>query len=719
MAQSGSDLGRHMATVAAALLGAPNERLSAKGKPRYGTNGSLEVNLEKATFYDFEEESGGGLLDLIKRVKGFEGRAAFDWMREIGCDIEAPGEPRKANGHANGNGVDHHPNAPDADQEPAREPEPPRGKREVEATYDYVDEAGTLLFQTQRIVFRLPDGSYETDAKTGKRRKTFTQRRPEGRDQFVYNLNGVRIVPYRLPEVIEALSEGRDVFVCEGEKKADLLWSMTVPATCNPMGAGKWPESFNDIFQGARLVGLPDNDEAGRKHVATIAAALKGIADFRVLDLPGLPPKGDVVEWHAAGGTADQLYELAEHAKPWAPAPAAPQRFRLRPFGQVAVAAGPRYLVRGLIPLTGIIVVWGPPKCGKSFAVHDMLMHVALSWPYRGRKVVAGAVVTLVLEGESGYSTRAAAFRLRRLAGHVGEVPFYDIVTRLDLVADHAVLIADIRLQLGEVRPVAVVIDTLNRSLRGSESSDQDMGAYVKAADVIREAFDCAVIIIHHCGIEATRPRGHSSLTGAADAQLSVRRDPANNVVMAVEFMKDGPTGDKIVSRLDKVEVGHEPDGYPITSCVVSALSDDDAAAAAKGEYGFKVRDTQSVPEETLFRALMQAVDERGVVPPSELELPRSIAKVVEYKHVREIFRSKMLQVDEDPRQHEANLKKQMQRAGTSLKKFALIGAKHPWVWWTGKPVRSDRGLIAGPPAALTIPQGDLPADAADLLDGV
>jgi len=98
--------------------------------------------------------------------------------------------------------------------------------------------------------------------------------------------------------------------------------------------------------------------------------------------------------------------------------------------------------------------------------------------------------------------------------------------------------------------PVAVVLDTLNRSLRGSESSDEDMSAYVNAADALREAFQCAVVIVHHCGIDGTRPRGHTSLTGAVEAQLAVKRDTANQVIVSVEHMKDGPEGDVIAFRL-------------------------------------------------------------------------------------------------------------------------------------------------------------------------
>src|SRR5262245_44738889 len=131
--------------------------------------------------------------------------------------------------------------------------------------------------------------------------------------------------------------------------------------------------------------------------------------------------------------------------------------------------------------------------------------------------------------------------------------------TRLDLVRDHTGLIASIQGQ--SETPVLVLLDTLNRSLRGSESSDEDMTAYVRAADAIREAFECAVLIVHHCGVDANRPRGHTSLTGTADAQLAVKRDAANNVIVTVEHMKDGAEGAIVVSRLERVEIGTDEDG--------------------------------------------------------------------------------------------------------------------------------------------------------------
>ena len=202
-------------------------------------------------------------------------------------------------------------------------------------------------------------------------------------------------------------------------------------------------------------------------------------------------------------------------------------RFRLRAFNNITVGSERVYLVKGIIPRTGLVVVWGPPKCGKSFWTFDLVMHPALAWDYRGRRVQHGAVVYLALEGGKGFEARIEAFRQRHLSEDPDEVPFFLIADALNLVKDHPELIGCIRLQAKGNLPVAVVIDTLNRSLAGSESDDKDMAAYIRAADAIRHAFGCVVIIVHHCGVDATRPRGHTSLIGAVDAQLAVKRDAA------------------------------------------------------------------------------------------------------------------------------------------------------------------------------------------------
>jgi AAA domain len=242
--------------------------------------------------------------------------------------------------------------------------------------------------------------------------------------------------------------------------------------------------------------------------------------------------------------------------------------FKLMPFNELVPGTEPPYLVKGLIPRVGLTVVWGPPKCGKSFWTFDLVMHVALGWEFRTRRTKQGLVVYCAFEGADGFKARVEAFRRHYGLSKEQAVDFYLVAARANLITDHPALIEAI---VGRVskNPVVVVLDTLNRSLQGSESKDEDMAAYVKAADAIREKFECAVIIVHHCGVDATRPRGHTSLGGAADAQLAVQRDPAGNIFVEVEWMKDGPEGDSVISKLQTADVGTDSDGDTITSCVV------------------------------------------------------------------------------------------------------------------------------------------------------
>jgi putative DNA primase/helicase len=174
-------------------------------------------------------------------------------------------------------------------------------------TYPYRDEEGNLLFECVR--YRNP--------------KRFAQRRPDGKGGFVWNLQGIRRVPYLLPELLAA-DPAEIVLVVEGEKDVDRLRSLQFVATCNPMGAGKWLPEYADHFAGRRVCILLDNDQAGREHGQQVARSLFGVAaEVQVLELPGLPEKGDASDWLDRGGTCDELGRLIYNAPRWTP-PQAP-----------------------------------------------------------------------------------------------------------------------------------------------------------------------------------------------------------------------------------------------------------------------------------------------------------------------------------------------------------------------------------------------------------
>jgi hypothetical protein len=179
-----------------------------------------------------------------------------------------------------------------------------RQRDAVVAEYEYRDETGKLLFVVER---RSP--------------KNFLQKKPAPGGGWEYRLNGVRRVPFRLPELLEGVARNRWCVIVEGEKDALALVERGFVATTNAAGAGKWRDEFGPFFAGAKVAVIGDNDKAGRAHVEQVCEALSCIAStVRVVQLPDLPEHGDPFDWFAAGGETSELRRLIEGAPEWEPA---------------------------------------------------------------------------------------------------------------------------------------------------------------------------------------------------------------------------------------------------------------------------------------------------------------------------------------------------------------------------------------------------------------
>jgi DNA primase len=98
--------------------------------------------------------------------------------------------------------------------------------------------------------------------------------------------------------------------VVEGEKDVHSLETLNLVATSASGGAGKWRPEYSESLKGRLVIVIPDNDDPGRAHAKQVVESLAKVATPRLLELPGLPPKGDVTDWIAAGGTRDKLAEL-------------------------------------------------------------------------------------------------------------------------------------------------------------------------------------------------------------------------------------------------------------------------------------------------------------------------------------------------------------------------------------------------------------------------
>jgi len=201
---------------------------------------------------------------------------------------------------------------------------------EILATYDYKDESGKLVFQVVRM--------------SGKQ---FRQRRPDGAGGWIWNLNGVQRVLYRLPELTQAVKAGETIYVCEGEKDVLNLAKLGLAATTNAGGAGKWLDYHSDYLKNANVTILPDNDEPGKKHAEQVAQSLASKAKLiKILELPGLPQKGDVSNWLQAGGTKEKLLQLVAECPDWKPTSSGQEPTEARPVQNLTDMGNARRFVR-------------------------------------------------------------------------------------------------------------------------------------------------------------------------------------------------------------------------------------------------------------------------------------------------------------------------------------------------------------------------------------
>jgi hypothetical protein len=307
-------------------------------------------------------------------------------------------------------------------------------------------------------------------------------------------------------------------------------------------------------------------------------------------------PRDTIVE---DGVEADaETGEVIEPPKPRAGASG--PRFKLTRFDEIPYSIDDDDLVEGILPSTGVAVIWGAPKSGKSFWALDLSMHIALGWKYRDRNVESGVVVYVALEGQTGFRRRVEGFCREKLGGKRDhDALFYLIETPLKLVKDHTRLVNDIRVQLGDLRPSAIFFDTFFRAFEGSEIDASDMEKNLAACDAIKLAFGCLVALIHHSGWDGERMRGHSSLFGGVDAVVSVKKD-GQNVVAKLEDAKDIASGAEIASRLIEVEIGTNKYGNPVTTLAIA-----DAAEPVEIKIDEEAQEMELASEQRLLRAML------------------------------------------------------------------------------------------------------------------
>jgi hypothetical protein len=270
--------------------------------------GSFSINYKTGIWRDFATNDGGSdLISLVAYVRGVgQGDAAYELADRLGVPMLKSYGSVTGMARVNGyhNGVPH---------EPVAAPKlfawgnegPPRFDNEIRR-HPYERDG-----VTERYKIKCADGYYTNWYRVA---HGWQAKKP----------NDYRAIPYRSrafdpfdPELI-----GDDILWPEGEKDVDTLSSLNFPSfTFGGVGDGL-PSDIGLYLKGRRLVILSDNDDPGRAHAERKAAVAHnaGATSIKVVHFSELPLKGDVSDFFAIGGTAEQLTTRINAAPLWAPA---------------------------------------------------------------------------------------------------------------------------------------------------------------------------------------------------------------------------------------------------------------------------------------------------------------------------------------------------------------------------------------------------------------
>lgn len=499
------------------------------------------------------------------------------------------------------------------------------GGRVIETTYDYRDEAGKLSFEVVRYA-----------------PKDFRQRRPDGAGGWIWNLKGVQLVPYRLPELLAA-DHGATVFIAEGEKDVDRLRSLGLVATCNPMGAGKWRDEYSDFLIDREVVILPDNDDSGRDHARAVAASLRGKASkIQILELPRLKPKGDVSNWLDAGGTEDQLCQMAEAAPEWKPDPegssgAEPAHISISWADLCEMKFPPRETLLHEIERGEVVMVAAITNRGKTTFVRNASIALATGREYLPLVKAGTPRVVYYLDFETGLSRARAD--IMKMLGALPQSERALMARNFHLVADCR--IDELPLSLSNPKHLAfveedarrvgadvIIVDTVTVAFDfQDENNNAECTRVMKRLIRLARQLGAVVIFLHHIGKvkqeegqtahNVHRSRGGSALSGASTAIINLLPDPKADDVFTLECAK--VKGDKFEDRLFKLD--KETRWFTSAGVVEKPTSTYDQVVGAFNGKPLKRADVQrllpNVSKTTLGDCLKKAVEAGDLVSPS------------------------------------------------------------------------------------------------------
>lgn len=387
----------------------------------------------------------------------------------------------------------------------------PQWQKNLEAIYDYYDDAGEYAYSKLRYAGKKILYGYVENGKC--------DYKGAGKERYLYNLKALR----------QAVEEQEPVYIVEGEKDVETMRKLGLVAT-TAGGTSDWRKKYAKYFKGAWVTILPDNDEPGEKLARQIARDIQDICYcFRKITVSE-KEKGDVSDYIEAGHSKADLLKLIE-TEPWEingekePPPletytaAELLRMDLQP---------PRMIVNGLFP-EGVGILSAPSKMGKSWFALDMGLSIIKGEPVMGFTTNRCGVIYFALEDSWTRLQR----RLKKLTGAECVPEGLTLVTKCEPI--HKGFLKQLEQEIKK-RPDAglVIVDTLQKvkppSDRNKNAYEQDYQVFGEISKLALKYHVC-ILFLHHNrksngfdGDPFEDILGSTALQGATDVMCVIKK---------------------------------------------------------------------------------------------------------------------------------------------------------------------------------------------------
>jgi hypothetical protein len=171
----------------------------------------------------------------------------------------------------------------------------------------------------------LPEGTYYEFSGLGGEVRYIQRHKREyylkvGEDTWKAGLDKEPKLLYGLPELLEAIKQGKTVYHLEGCKDVESARERLGVVAVTSGGTTSWLSRFAGLYTGADVVIIPDNDIKGREYAHEVATDVHPVAaSVKLVELPGLEEAQDLTDWLAQAHTKEEFFALADAAPLWHP----------------------------------------------------------------------------------------------------------------------------------------------------------------------------------------------------------------------------------------------------------------------------------------------------------------------------------------------------------------------------------------------------------------